>query len=131
METSERSLAMATAKTAKHGFDHPNFSWSAYDQYRPTYPQSLWSLIVSCYDSDHQAYNSALDLGCGSGAASAILAHHFSRITLADPFETIQELHGPNSTPKTSNPAFLARATSCTMYVTPKELQSKLALRTW
>ncbi|MCJ1247619.1 hypothetical protein MMC30_004834 [Trapelia coarctata] len=79
---------MATAaQPAQYGFNDTAFSWNAYDDYRPAYPPALWSLIFSHHSTHHPIYTSALDLGCGSGAASATLAHHFSHLTVADPSE--------------------------------------------
>lgn len=71
------------------GFSLKNFSWSTYDLYRPTYPPSLYSLIFQYHETNQEpptpAYDSALDLGCGSGAASSTLAHYFDHLTLEDP----------------------------------------------
>lgn len=70
-----------------HGFGDPNFSWNEYDQYRPPYPPSVWSLIFSYHEAHGAQLTAALDVGCGSGAASTTLAKHFTAVTLADPSE--------------------------------------------
>ncbi|KAG7007328.1 hypothetical protein G7Y79_00010g028290 [Physcia stellaris] len=69
------------------GFGDTSFSWKAYDQYRPPYPPSVWSLIFSYHQSHGAQLTAALDVGCGSGAASTTLAKHFSAVKLVDPSE--------------------------------------------
>ena len=76
---------MASSEHIESGFGDPNFSWNAYERYRPTYPPSLWSRILSYHTASHAAFGSALDVGCGSGAAAATLARHFQAVTLVDP----------------------------------------------
>ena len=83
------SLAMST-DVEPRGFSLKSFSWSTYDLYSPTYPPSLWSLIFSFHNANScgrsdPSYDSAVDLGCGSGAAFAMLSHYFRHLTLADP----------------------------------------------
>ena len=78
---------MSTENQGTRGFGDTNFSWKAYDQYRPPYPPSLWSLIFSYHKSHGAQLTAALDVGCGSGAASSTLAKHFSAVTLVDPSE--------------------------------------------
>ena len=79
---------MGDREASEYGFGDPSFSWDSYEQYRPIYPYSLWSMIMDYHAANgNEAYGSALDLGAGSGIASSTLARHFSNVTLVDPSE--------------------------------------------
>ena len=76
---------MSSSESLRYGFaTDKDFSWAIYDEHRSVYPPSLWSLIMSYHETHHPNFTSALDLGCGSGAASTTLANHFSHLELAD-----------------------------------------------
>ena len=62
-------------------------AWTSYNTYRPTYPPSLWSLILSHCRSNGGGLDAVHDVGAGSGQAAAILAQDFSTIYVSDPSE--------------------------------------------
>ncbi|WP_114389626.1 class I SAM-dependent methyltransferase [Notoacmeibacter marinus] len=55
-----------------------------YQRHRPSYPLELVQALVSeCASTYH-----ALDVGCGTGQLSILLAEHFNLVTATDPSET-------------------------------------------
>lgn len=61
--------------------------WDAYIQFRPIYPEEVYSTIYAYHDSHGGAYGSAVDVGAGVGIVSAELAKKFSHVTVTDPSE--------------------------------------------
>jgi len=56
----------------------------AYARHRPTYPPALaQALAAMCARTDH-----ALDVGCGTGQLSTLLAASFARVTATDPSQS-------------------------------------------
>ena len=56
---------------------------SAYASSRPTYPEALADFLAdTCEKTEH-----ALDVGCGSGQLSVLLANRFDLVTATDPSE--------------------------------------------
>lgn len=63
--------------------DHFSSHAAAYAAYRPTYPPALAAWLASLVTEKRIA----LDVGCGSGQFSALLAEHFLRVIAQDPSE--------------------------------------------
>lgn len=61
--------------------DHFSSHATAYAAYRPTYPPDLARWLSAIAPSTH----TALDVGCGSGQLSLLLAQHFDRVVATDP----------------------------------------------
>lgn len=60
---------------------HFDAGGDGYARYRPDYPPSVLDLLVArCVRTEH-----ALDVGCGTGQLSALLAERFERVTATDP----------------------------------------------
>lgn len=62
-----------------------------YAQYRPQYPESLGNLLASLTTSHHKA----LDIGCGTGQLTTLLAHYFDNVIGIDPSES--QIHNAES----------------------------------
>jgi ubiquinone/menaquinone biosynthesis C-methylase UbiE len=56
----------------------------AYAFHRPAVHAAIWRRIVSAF-SPHFGVSAALDIGCGAGASTAVLAQYARRITGVDP----------------------------------------------
>jgi SAM-dependent methyltransferase len=64
---------------------------SDYSKYRPTYPEELATSLASlCAAKEH-----VLEVGCGTGQLSGILATHFANVTATDP--SLEQIN--NATP--------------------------------
>ena len=64
--------------TAKNYFEEKG---DEYSQYRPTYPDRLGTLLAQlCQNNEH-----ALEIGCGSGQLSGVLAKNFDVVIATDP----------------------------------------------
>ena len=71
---------MSSGKARKNPFEKGG---SDYARYRPTYPQVLVDALADlCGSTRH-----ALDVGCGNGQFSCLLAARFDRVTATDPSE--------------------------------------------
>ena len=71
-----RSSIKSTSKTKRHF----QTGGKGYAQYRPTYPPELAKTLASnC--SNHQL---AVDVGCGNGQLSTLLADHFKQVIASD-----------------------------------------------
>tara|TARA_R100000935_G_scaffold25925_1_gene45862 strand:- start:283 stop:1080 length:798 start_codon:yes stop_codon:yes gene_type:complete len=79
MSKSPASSEAQRSNDSRHFEDGGN----AYARHRPTYPEQLAeALAAECMDAFH-----ALDVGCGSGQLSVLLANHFNLVTATDPSE--------------------------------------------
>ncbi|UNM95087.1 class I SAM-dependent methyltransferase [Ignatzschineria rhizosphaerae] len=67
-----------------------------YAQYRPQYPESLGKVLASLTKERHKA----LDIGCGTGQLTTILANHFDKVTGIDPSES--QIHNAKPHPNIS-----------------------------
>jgi 2-polyprenyl-3-methyl-5-hydroxy-6-metoxy-1,4-benzoquinol methylase len=63
-----------------HPQDHFSGHASAYHQFRPTYPASLFAALAAGAPSREAAW----DVGCGNGQASVALAAHFATVFATD-----------------------------------------------
>lgn len=61
--------------------DHFSSHASAYSTYRPSYPAALGVWLAK----ESPSTGRAVDVGCGSGQLSALLADHFTRVVALDP----------------------------------------------
>lgn len=61
--------------------DHFSSHAAAYAAYRPSYPPELAAWLASITPTPE----TALDVGCGSGQLSLLLARHFERVIATDP----------------------------------------------
>lgn len=66
------------------GSNHFLSGGAAYAASRPTYPAALADALADRYASREQA----LDVGCGSGQLSVLLADRFDHVTATDPSDT-------------------------------------------
>lgn len=72
--------------------NHFRSGGAAYAASRPTYPPALAAELADrCARTEH-----ALDVGCGSGQLSTLLAERFERVTATDPSETQIESANPH-----------------------------------
>ncbi|KAL1689513.1 S-adenosyl-L-methionine-dependent methyltransferase [Schizophyllum commune] len=68
-------------------FAKKTFDTARYAAARPTYPRTLYDLILKYHEGDKRArWNMALDLGCGTGQATTELSQ-FKRVVGIDPSE--------------------------------------------
>ncbi|KAK4984724.1 trans-aconitate methyltransferase 1 [Elasticomyces elasticus] len=63
-------------------FAKATFSAASYATFRPTYPLSLYSAVLSYHQG---ARNLCIDLGCGHGIIARELAKHFTHVIGTDP----------------------------------------------
>ena len=64
----------------------PQYDAQVYARHRPTYPKELFDIIYQIHEShpDHQ-YELAVDLGCGTGITTSVIAPKFLRTIAVDP----------------------------------------------
>jgi SAM-dependent methyltransferase len=72
---------------AEKSFIFSSMDWDAYTQFRPVYPQEVYSTVYAYHDSHGGAYDSAVDVGAGVGIVSGELVKKFSHVTVTDPSE--------------------------------------------
>jgi len=69
-------------------FAKSTFNASTYASFRPTYPPKLFKIVYDYHARHPQAgWNKAIDLGCGTGQATTVLAERFKDVTGLDPSE--------------------------------------------
>ncbi|KAF8305002.1 S-adenosyl-L-methionine-dependent methyltransferase [Clavulina sp. PMI_390] len=67
-------------------FSKAVFNTARYANFRPTYPKSLFEEVYKYHGSSPTAsWGHALDLGCGTGQATTVLAERFDSATGVDP----------------------------------------------
>ncbi|XP_067001517.2 putative methyltransferase DDB_G0268948 [Anabrus simplex] len=74
---------------------------AAYNKFRPSTPKHLIEKIVKYIQEQHPGpLNEAVDIGCGSGQSTEVLAPYFKKVTGSDPSETqIIEAQKKNTIP--------------------------------
>ncbi|KAJ4417485.1 trans-aconitate methyltransferase 1 [Gnomoniopsis sp. IMI 355080] len=72
-------------------YSEPSFNHASYASFRPTYPASLYRMILTYHEaqkpkqSNGDRHGALLDLGCGPGLVSQALAPHFTKVVAVDP----------------------------------------------
>lgn len=72
-------------ENAEYAFAFKHLDWDAYHEYRPVYPQSMWSLWL---DHHHRygkgCLETAHDIGSGPGTAASVLSQYFGHVFVSD-----------------------------------------------
>lgn len=84
-------LLRAFSRTARRSmsslaFSDAKFDSSSYSDYRPTYGKPLFDQLLSYHKSDNKL---AVDIGCGTGQVTTVLARHFQNVLGFDTSETM------------------------------------------
>jgi ubiquinone/menaquinone biosynthesis C-methylase UbiE len=58
-------------------FSEKTFNSSSYADFRPTYGQALFTQLFDYHKGDAEL---AIDLGCGTGQVTSVLAQHFDKV---------------------------------------------------
>ncbi|EXJ64107.1 hypothetical protein A1O7_00443 [Cladophialophora yegresii CBS 114405] len=88
---------MATTSSSQASRQDPTFrnydsaSAQRYLKHRPGYPDKLIDLVISHHTSSGGDLNLVLDVGCGPGTATRLLAPHFQHAIGADPGQSMIE----------------------------------------
>ncbi|KAI8979434.1 S-adenosyl-L-methionine-dependent methyltransferase [Mycotypha africana] len=64
-----------------------NYVGNAYSKFRPTYSYEIYSLIYETHNANQGEYNLAIDVGCGTGQVTTILAEKFKQVHGIDTLE--------------------------------------------
>lgn len=56
-----------------------------YSKFRPTYPPQLFSSIFSFAEQWNKEKSLAVDIGCGTGQVTSVLANSFEKVIGVDP----------------------------------------------
>jgi trans-aconitate 3-methyltransferase len=76
----------------------PLYDSNLYDQNRPRYPQALFDKVYEFHRlNSHATFELAVDLGCGTGITTKVLANSFQKVIAVDPSqEMLNQINHPN-----------------------------------
>ena len=68
-----------------YAFAFKTLDWDAYHEYRPVYPQSMWTLWLNHHrQKGNASFGTAHDIGSGPGTAALMLSRYFGLVAVSD-----------------------------------------------